>query len=99
MSELVFLLSAEVDIQKAFETYEEFYEGRGIDFLAHLDLALGSLRTFPEIAPLFLGNYRRLLIPRFPYAIFYSLESGRTIIAGVMYLRQNPEAISRRLRG
>ena len=51
MSELVFLFSADADIQTAYEFYEAYQEGRGEVFMRHLDVALGRLRTFPEIAP------------------------------------------------
>jgi len=57
MSEIVFLLSAEIDIQKAYEFYEESDERRGEKFLRHLEAAFISLRTFPEIAPIFYGRY------------------------------------------
>jgi toxin ParE1/3/4 len=95
--ELVFLLSADIDIQDAYEYYEGYQEGRGTLFLSHLDAAFTYIRNFPEIAPPFHGRYRRLLIPRFPYGIFYALESDRVIIAAVMNLQQNPAAIQRRL--
>jgi len=97
MKELVFLLSADIDIQEAYEYYEDYQEGRGTLFMSHLDAAFTYLRNFPEIAPLFHGRYRRLLIPRFPYGIFYTLESNRVIIAAVMNLQQNPAVIRRRL--
>lgn len=67
--------------------------------MRHLDVAFGQLRTFPEIAPVFHESYRRLLVHGFPYGIFYSLEGGRIIVSGVMDLRQDPEAMRRRLRG
>src|SRR5271168_3155302 len=53
MSDLVFLLSADIDIQRAFEFYEDCQEGRGKVFLQHLEAAFTSLRSFPEIAPVF----------------------------------------------
>lgn len=99
MAELVFLLSADLDIQQAYEFYEECQPGRGALFMRHLDAAFGHFRAFPEIDPLFHGKYRRLLVPRFPYGIFYTVESNRIVVAGVMHLRQNPEAILRRLGG
>jgi plasmid stabilization system protein ParE len=98
VNELVFLLSAEVDIQAAYEFYEAFQPGRGGVFLRHLDLAFGQLRTFPESAPLFRTPYRRLLIRGFPYGVFYSLAGRRVIVAAVMDLRQDPEWIGNRLR-
>ena len=99
MSDLVFLFSADADIQTAFEFYEAFQAGRGEVFMRHLDVAFGQLRTFPSIAPVFHGAYRRLLVHGFPYGIFYTIEGRRIIISGVMDLRQDPDVIRRRLGG
>ena len=99
MSEIVFLLSADIDIQKAYEHYEDCQHGRGAVFMRHLDATFTHLRTFPELAPIFHRSYRRLLVPRFPYGIFYTVESGLIIITAVTYLRQDPKAILRRLGG
>jgi plasmid stabilization system protein ParE len=99
MAELVFLLSADIDIQRAYEFYENYQIGRGVLFMQHLDVAFSHLRQFPEIGPTFHGDYRRLLIPGFPYGIFYTIEGARIIVAWVMDLCQDPEAIMHRLAG
>ena len=99
MSELVFLFSADGDIQTAFEFYESVQAGRGEIFMRHLDVAFGRLRTFPEIAPIFYEAYRRLLVHGFPYGIFYVIEGRRIIVSSVMDLRQDPNIIRQRLRG
>jgi len=97
VSELVFLLSAETDIQAAYEFHEDYQAGRGDVFMNHLDVALGHLRAFPEIAPVFHGTYRRLLVHGFPFGVFYTIEGRRIIVSGVMDLRQAPGVIRRRL--
>ena len=97
MNDLVFLLSADSDIQTAYEFYEAVQSGRGEVFMRHLDVGLGQLRAFPEAAPVFHNSYRRLLVHGFPYGIFYSLEGRRIIVAAVMDLRQDPKQIYRRL--
>jgi plasmid stabilization system protein ParE len=97
VSELVFLFSADADIQSAYNFYEALQPGRGEVFMRQLDVALGHLRSFPEIVPHFLGPYRRLLIAGFPYGVFYSIEGNRIIVTAVMDLRQNAETIRRRL--
>jgi toxin ParE1/3/4 len=99
VSEIVFLFSADSDIQTAFEFYEAVQPGRGEVFMRHLDAAFGQLRSFPEIASLFHGPYRRLLVHGFPYGIFYSIEGGRIIVSGVMDLRQNPGSVGLRFGG
>lgn len=98
MTELVLLLSADLDIQQAYDYYEGWQEGRGAVFMQHLDAAFGQLRQFPESGPRFHHSYRRLLVPRFPYGIFYTVEARGVIVSGVMDTRQDPKAILRRLR-
>lgn len=97
MKELILLLKADVDIQSAFERYEEYQEGRGEIFLRQLNGALTLLRQHPEIGFVYQSPYRRLLLHDFPYGIFYTVEPARLIVVAVMDLRQNPETIRRRL--
>jgi toxin ParE1/3/4 len=94
---VILLLQADSDIQGAFNRYEEYQEGRGEVFMRHLDVALGLIARHPEIAPIYRGPYRRMLMREFPYGIFYSVQSSRVIVAAVMDLRQDVEAISKRL--
>jgi hypothetical protein len=42
---------------------------------------------------LYRGRYRRLLTPRYPFGIFYVVESNRIVIHAVPDLRQDPEKI------
>jgi plasmid stabilization system protein ParE len=97
MTDVVFLLSAEFDIQRAYDFYERFQEGRGDVFMRHLDIVVGRLRSFPESGPVVHTRYRRLLVPSYPYGIFYTIEPRGIIVAGIMDTRQDPEAIARRL--
>jgi toxin ParE1/3/4 len=97
VTEIVFLYSAEADIQAGFEACEQHQEGRGEIFLRHLDVVFTRLRAFPSSGPFFHERYRRALVPGFPYGIFYSIEGTRLIVLGVLDLRQNPETIRRRL--
>lgn len=98
MIELVLLLSADFDIQQAYDFYEEYQEGRGAVFVRHLDAAFSQLRRFPESGSRFHLSCRRLLVPRFPYGIFYTVEARGIIVSGVMNPRQDPKTILRRLR-
>ncbi len=99
MTELILLLQADFDIQSAFNRYEDVQPGRGEVFMRQLDGALTLLRSHPEIAPVYAGPYRRLLIRDFPYGIFYQAQPARIVVAAIMDLRQDPEAIRRKLLG
>ena len=69
----------------------------GAVFLRCLDTAFGQLRRFPESGARFHEGYRRLLVPRFPFGIFYAVESRGVVVAGVIDIRRDPEAVLRRL--
>jgi plasmid stabilization system protein ParE len=99
MTDLILLLQADLDIQAAFNRYEDFQEGRGEVFMRQLDAALTLLRQHPEIAPAYGNRYRRMLIRDFPYGIFYQVQPARIVVAAIMDLRQDPETIRRKLFG
>ena len=97
MSRIIHLLSADIDVQNAYEYYEDLVEGRGAVFMRKLNAAYGLIIRFPESGRLFKGTYRRLLVSDFPYAIYYTLYSDRIMITAVLDIRQRPETILRRL--
>ena len=94
--EAVFLLSAERDLQEAYNWVEEHRQGREQFFLQDVELRLEYLKRFPLIGRLYRGRYRRLLIPRYPFGIFYVVESNRIVIHAVLDLREDPEKIRQR---
>jgi plasmid stabilization system protein ParE len=99
VTDLILLLQADLDIQAAFERYEGYQLGRGEVFMRQLDAALALLRHHPEMAPVYAGSYRRMLIRDFPYGIFYQPQPTRLIIAAIMDLRQDPQTVRRKLFG
>ena len=99
MIDLVFLLGAEMDIQTTFNRLEESQGGRGYLFMQTLDATLMLLRNNPQMGVRSDEPYRRLLMPRFPFGIFYEIQASRLVIAAIMDLRQSPKAIRRRLSG
>ena len=60
--EVVLPLSAERDLQEAYNWVEEHRQGREQYFLQDVDLRLEHLKKFPLIGRLYRGRYRRLLI-------------------------------------
>lgn len=99
MMDLILLLGAESDVQGAFNRLENVQEGRGLLFLRSVEAALGLLRQHPEVGPHYEGAYRRLLLPRFPFGLFYELQPRRIVVIAIMDLRQSPQSIRSRLLG
>ena len=59
--EVVLLLSAERDLQEAYNWVEEHRRGREQFFLQDVELRLEHLKKFPLIGRLYRSRYRRLL--------------------------------------
>ena len=89
--EVVLLLSTERDLQEAYNWVEEHRPGREQFFLRDVELRLEHLKKFPLIGRLYRGRYRRLLIPRYPFGIFYVVESNRIVVHAFPDLRQDPK--------
>ena len=99
MTELILLSQADLDIQSAFARYEDYQTGRGEIFMHQLDAAFTLLREHPEMAPVYSGAYRRLLLKDFPFGIFYQVQPKRLLVAAILDLRQDPTTLRRRLFG
>jgi plasmid stabilization system protein ParE len=80
--EVVLLLSAERDLQEAYNWVEEHRRGREQFFLQDVELRLENLQKYPLIGRLYRGRYRRLLIPR--YLLVSSTLSSQT---GLLFMR------------
>ena len=48
MKELILLLQADIDIQLAYERYENFQAGRGVLFMKQLEIVLDLLKRNPD---------------------------------------------------
>ena len=96
--EIIFLRAAEDDLFKAWVSYEEILPGLGDRFEKEVRIALDRIQLFPESAPVYTGEFRRLLVPRFQHGIFYRAHGARILVAAVLDLRQDPKTIVERLR-
>jgi hypothetical protein len=59
--EVVVLFAAELDIQTAFNRFEEYREGFGLKFLQELEVAYEYLQRHPLIGRLYAEDRRRFL--------------------------------------
>lgn len=86
----VLLIEAQLDYFKANERYGERFD-------IPCERALELLRNHQSIGPIFRHRYRRLLIPKTPFGIFYTIEGERVMVGAILDLRQDHEAILKRL--
>ncbi|SRR5713101_3591021 len=92
------LASAFNDLAAGREFYDRQGEGVGAYFFDSLFSEIDSLSIFGGIHRKIEG-FHRLLARRFPYAIYYKMDShGSVIVYRVLDCRQDPEKIKRELK-
>lgn len=92
------LTSARNDLAAGREFYEQQGEGVGAYFFDSLFSEIDSLSIFGGVHRQTQG-FHRLLARRFPYAIYYKVDSeGVVVVYRVLDCRQDPEQIRRALK-
>lgn len=97
-AELFFAPEAEQDVAEAYVWYEGRRAGLGEEFLSSVDACLETIRRQPEMYPIVLDGYRRSLIRRFPYAVFFEHTENRVTIYAVFHTARDPNKWRHRLR-
>ena len=57
--------------------------------LADIDATIQSLIRDPRLHPVYYRGFRRVLERRFPYKLFYRLESNRIIVFRILHVRRD----------
>lgn len=91
------LPSAIEDLDRGRAFYERRSESLGDYFLDSLFADIDSLALYAGVHSKALGYYR-LLAKRFPFAIYYKMDSDVCVVWRVLDCRQNPTRIGRALK-
>ena len=84
------LPAARQDIAEALAWYEQQTLGLGLEFLRCIEATVVSIQRHPQMYPAVLDCYRRAVVRRFPYVIFYAVEPERIVIYAVFHCAQDP---------
>jgi plasmid stabilization system protein ParE len=79
---------AERDIEEARYWYEKQQMGLGDRFLQEIGQAVLILKNDADRFPLYHRRFRRVLLPRFPYKIFFVLDGNRALVFRVLHARR-----------
>jgi len=95
--ELIFAPEVEWDVLEAYAWYEGQRPGLGEDFLSCVDACVQLIHRHPETYAKIFGDYRRALVRRFPYAVFYEYSQNVLTVYCVFHTSRDPEKWSQRL--
>jgi len=96
--DLGFHPQVENDLLKIRKWYDARVPGLGSDFLSMFDAALDQITASPERHRKVYGEYRRILLRRFPYAIFYQVIAIRIVVFLVQHGARSPTRTERVLK-
>jgi plasmid stabilization system protein ParE len=88
--ELIIAQEAQQDIEEAYGWFEERRTGLGEDFLGCVDAAVQNICRIPELYAKVHEDYRRALVRRFPYAVFYEYTGVKVIVYSIFHTSQDP---------
>ena len=94
---LVILPEAEQDAAQAYIWYEEREPGLGEEFLRCVDACAQFIQRNPEMYRVVHENYRRGVVRRFPYVIFYEYLDNTIVVYAVFHCSQDPKKWRSRL--
>jgi plasmid stabilization system protein ParE len=84
-AKLILTSEAEQDIAEAFAWYENQRNGLGEEFVNCVEACLEAIRRSPKMHAILFDNYRRGLVRRFPYGIFYEYSEDVVIVYAVFH--------------
>lgn len=79
------------DVELAFAWYEKQRRGLGFEFLGCVEASLKSILSFPEMYEKIYSCFRRCVVRRFPFSVFYTIEENEIVIHSVFDNRQDPK--------
>lgn len=85
-----FTSAAERDLTAAFLWYEGQSVGLGTRLMARMGDLLARIAETPLQFPEVVSGYRRALLQRFPYGVYFSIGSDEVRVHAVLHLHRDP---------
>ena len=88
----------EEDAIGGYGWYEEKATGLGDEFLRGFYACAQEIPRNPFLYRKIYKDFRRTLLRRFPYAIYFSIEDDKVVVFGLFHCARNPAIIQNILR-
>lgn len=79
---------AKLEVQETFDYYEQKSKGLGLEFMRSLDAVIQSIKRNPLAYQKIHKEARRVLLRKFPYAVFYVAETNRITVIACFHQRR-----------
>jgi len=99
IEQIIFTPEAEEDVVQSYGWYEEREPGLGEDFLRSVEACLDMVRRHPQLYPVAVDTFRRALVRRFPFEVFYEFTEDTLTVYSVFACAKDPQKWRKRLHG
>jgi len=93
---VVFRRAARHEFEEAAFWYEERRPGLGVQFVSEIDHAVYLAAESPGRFPIMHRDVRCVRARRFPYSVFFRVESRRIVVLSVFHARRDPNTWKQR---
>ena len=90
---IIFVPEIEDDLANIYKWYEDKSKGLGEDFLRIFYTKSVEISRNPLIYQKIFLDFRRALIRRFPYSIYYLIKQNYVVVYGVFHTSRDPKKI------
>jgi len=85
-----------VDIAEAITGFRDISPMLSERFAVELERVYATLVEYPQIYPLVYKRFRRALLRKFPYSVFYVVEKSFVLVVGVVHQSRDESTWKRR---
>ena len=97
MKPLIIHSEARAELEDAVAFYEQQRAGLGLELLSEVERAVGEIQQSPQRWPSYKATtFRRYVVRRFPYSIFFVELEEATWVVAVAHARRRPDYWRRR---
>ena len=86
------------DVMAGYAWYEEKALGLGEEFLRMAYACASELPQNPLMYPKVYGEFRRRLLRRFPYGVYFGIKEHEVIVFGVFHCARDPRTVQESLQ-
>ena len=94
---VIYTPEAEQDVADAYNWYEAREPGLGENFLRCVEACVLGVQRHPQLYPVAAAQFRRALVRRFPFEVFYEPTEVCITIYSVFHCSQDPQKWRSRL--
>jgi toxin ParE1/3/4 len=90
VKEAIFHPDARAEMSESFDFYQARLDGLGLRFLSAVEQTVERISTHPEAGAPLVGEFRKRIVPGFPYNVIYRVWQDYIYLVAVAHHSRRP---------